>query len=346
MMGNTAETVLQLIRKALDNSYQIELSENIDWTGVIALASGHGVITACLEGVKFIPAETLPKQALLQLIGLSEMYRLQYEQAWAVACELDKLWAASGIHATVLKGRSIAQYYPEPYHRYSCDLDVFIGEEWEQACNILEEQGIRLVHEVYKEVEFTFNNVSVECHRYITPLRGNVLLKDFERYLRSLLDRESITCFEGTTLVCPPIMFTVMLYVEHALGDFLHGHFSLKHVVDWVYLRLQTVDWESFRAKCKKFKFDRFLALIDTLADVVEGKKEYESLSTAYKEVFDEMLRERKPYGHHTWFQRRLHLFFGLINNRKKFRDYGYTSMPSFLLNSVWTHFFNRDVVL
>ena len=25
----------------------------------------------------------------------------------------------------------------------------------------------------------------------------------------------------GTTLVCPPLMFSVLLYVEHALGDFL-----------------------------------------------------------------------------------------------------------------------------
>lgn len=188
---------------------------------------------------------------------------------------------------------------------------------------------------MYKEVEFTMDDVYVECHRYITPLRGNKQLQAFERYLRSLLDDGQPTFFEGTTLVCPPLMFSVMLYVEHALGDLLHGKLLLKHVVDW----------EAFGTKCKEFRFDRFVALIEALADVVEGKKEYEALPAAYKEVFDEMLREQEPSaGLRSWFQHRVSLFFEIIKNGKKFRRYGYTSMPSFLFHSVWSHFFEREV--
>lgn len=110
------------------------------------------------------------KRQLLAQVARGQ--RQQYEQTWRVACKLDKLWAAEGIQATVLKGRSIAKYYPVPSHRYSCDLDVFIGGEWGRACELLEGQGIRLEHEVYKEVEFTLDNVYVECHRYITPVRA------------------------------------------------------------------------------------------------------------------------------------------------------------------------------
>ena len=232
-----------------------------------------------------------------------------------------------------------------PHHRYSCDLDVFIGQGWERACELLEDRGVELGREVYKEVEFTIDDVYVECHRYITPLRGNRQLQAFERYLRSLLESGEPTSFEGTTLVSPPLMFSVMLYVEHALGDFLHGKLLLKHVVDWVVLRRQAMDWEAFVAKCKEFRFDRFVALIEALADVVEGKREYEALPDAYKEAFDEMLREQEPQsGQRSWFQRRVSLFFDIIRNGKKFRNYGYTSMPSFLFHSVWTHFFEREV--
>ena len=88
-------------------------------------------------------------------------------------------------------------------------------------------------------------------------------MKEFECYLRSLLDSEPKGYFEGTTLVCPPLMFTVMLYIEHALGDLLHGHLTLKHIVDWVVLRRQSVDWDAFHARCESFKFDKFLPLID-----------------------------------------------------------------------------------
>lgn len=343
---NTLQTLLLLLRKALDNSYQVELPKDADWTSVLGLASEQGVQGICLEAIEQLPAGTIPQPTLLQWIGLSEMQRQQFEQTWRVACKLDKLWAAEGIQATVLKGRSIAKYYPVPSHRYSCDLDVFIGGEWGRACELLEGQGILLEHEVYKEVEFTLDNVYVECHRYITPVRGNKHLKEFERYLRSLLDGEPKECFEGTTLVCPPLMFTVMLYIEHALGDLLHGHLTLKHIDDWVVLRRQSVDWDAFHARCKAFKFDKFLPLIDALADVVEGKMEYQDIHPSYQEVFDEIFKTPVAKGPRSWFGRRVELFFSILRNGKKYQLFGYTSMPSFLFNSVWAHFFDKEVKL
>ena len=339
-------SLILLLRKALDNSNQVELPKGTDWASVLELASEQGVQGICLEAIEQLPAGTIPQPTLLQWIGLSEMQRQQYEQTWRVACKLDKLWAAEGIQATVLKGRSIAKYYPVPSHRYSCDLDVFIGEEWDKACVILEKQGIRLVHEVYKEVEFTLDNVYVECHRFITPIRGNKHLKEFERYLRFLLDCGPKEYFEGTTLVCPPLMFTVMLYVEHALGDFLHGHLTLKHIVDWVVLRRQSVEWDVFKAKCREFKFDKFLTLIDAFADVMEGKMEYNELQPSYKEEFDEIFKAPKAHNPRSWFGRRVELFFSILRNGRKYQHFGYTPMPSFLFNSVWTHFFDKEVKL
>ena len=346
MHSENRRILLQLLRKALDNSYQVELSKGADWTSVLNLASEQGVQGICFEAIEILPAGTIPQQTLLQWIGLSEMQRQQFEQTWRVACKLDMLWAAEGILATVLKGRSIAKFYPVPSHRYSCDLDVFIGSEWGRACELLEGQGIRLEHEVYKEVEFTLDNVYVECHRYITPVRGNKHLKEFERYLRSLLDGEPKECFEGTTLVCPPLMFTVMLYIEHALGDLLHGHLTLKHIVDWVVLRRQPVDWDAFHARCEAFKFDKFLPLIDALADVVEGKMEYQELQPSYQGVFDEIFKTLVAKSPRSWFGRRVELFFSILRNGRKYQHFGYTPMPSFLFNSVWTHFFDKEVKL
>ena len=343
---NTHQILLQLLRKALDNSYQVELPKGADWASVLELASEQGVQGICLEAIEQLPAGTITQPTLFQWIGLSEMQRQQYGQTWRVACKLNKLWAAEGIQATVLKGRSIAKYYPVPSHRSSCDLDVFIGGEWGRACELLEGQGIRLEHEVYKEVEFTLDNVYVECHRYITPVRGNKHLKEFERYLRSLLDGEPKECFEGTTLVCPPLMFTVMLYIEHSLGDLLHGHLTLKHIVDWVVLRRQSVDLDAFHAKCKAFKFNKFLPLIDALADVVEGKMDYQELQPSYQEVFDEIFKALVAKSPHSWFGRRVELFFSILRNGKKYQQFGYTSMPSFLFNSVWAHFFDKEVKL
>ena len=201
---------------------------------------------------------------------------------------------------------------------------------------------------MYKEVEFTFEGVNVELHRYITPVRGNKTLLRFERYLRNVLKESPKTYFEGTKLVCPPLMFTAMLYIEHALGDILHCKLTLKHVVDWVVLRKQEIDRTEIEARCKEFGFDKFLGLIDSLADVVEGKVEMASLPSSHREVMEaffvipsSVIKDKKSR-----FARRVSLFFDIIRNRRYYKRFGYCSMERFLLSAVWTHFFDKEVRL
>lgn len=98
-------------------------------------------------------------------------------------------------------------------------------------------------------------------------------------------------------------------------------------------------------AKSREFRFERFVALIEALADVGEGKTEYYSLPTTYKDAYDDVLRAQEPSaGQNTWSRQRARLFFEILRSVKKYRDFGYTSMPSFLFHSVWAHFFDREV--
>ena len=344
--GELKQAFLVLVRLGLGHNEAFPF-KLIDWKSILSLAFQQGLSAIVLDGINQLPLEQRPsKEVLLEWIGQTIYQSNQYKRQWEVANRLADWWSEQNISATIIKGRSIAKYYPAPEHRYSCDLDVFVEHDWERACKLIEEHGVPLVYEVYKEVEFTLDEVYVECHRYITPVRGNKHLKEFERYLRSLLDNEPKEYFEGTTLVCPPLMFTVMLYIEHALGDLLHGHLTLKHIVDWVVLRKQDFNCDIFIYRCKEFKFDKFLSLIDAFADVVEGKLEYNDLPPLYKKEFDEIFKPPVAKRPHSWFGRRVDMFFDIIKNGKKFHDYGYTSMPSFLFHGVWAHFFDKEVRL
>ena len=320
---------------------------------MINIASAHGLSAIAYDGLeKALDSNPerrneMPTQLLLQWYGQCVWQTALFKKKWKATCSLSSLLGEHGIEAVVLKGHSIAQYYPIPEHRYSCDLDLFVaGDDWERACEILEAKGILLEREVYKEVEFSFKGVHVELHRYITPVRGNNTLLRFEKYLRNILKAGPKMYFEGTRLVCPPLMFNVMLYIEHALGDLLHGKLTLKHVVDWVVLRKQEIDRVEIEARCKVFGFHRFLMLMDALANVVEGKMEMASLPSSYREVMEaffvipsSVIKERN-----SWFARRVSLFFDIIRNRRYYSRFGYCSMERFLLNSVWTHFLAKEV--
>lgn len=356
-MRKTDKILFKIFRISLNKDCTIDdvVLKYAYWNEVINIASVHGLSAIAYDGIEKAlnchpeHRNEIQKPLLLQLYGQSVHQTALFKKNWRAARSLSSLWGEHGIEAVVLKGRSIAQYYPIPEHRYSCDLDMFVaGDDWVRACELLEAKGIRLEREVYKEVEFTFEGMNVELHRYITPVRGNKTLLRFERYLRNVLKESPKTYFEGTKLVCPPLMFTVMLYIEHALGDILHGKLTLKHVVDWVVLRKQEIDRTEIEARCKNFGFYRFLMLMDALADVVEGKVGMASLTSSYRDVMESffviptpVIKEKK-----SWFARRMSLFFDIIRNRRYYKRFGYCSMERFLLSAVWTHFFDKEVVL
>ena len=266
--GKRVQTLIKILRIGLDHKEKSGLSFG-ELSAARTIASAHGLSAIAFDGLeKALDSNPerrneIPKSLLLQWYGQCVQQTALFKKKWKAACSLSSLLGEHGIEAIVLKGRSIAQYYPILAHRYSCDLDLFVaGDDWERACKILEAKGIRLEREVYKEVEFTFEGLYVELHRYITPVRGNKTLLRFEKYLRNILKASPKTYFEGTRLVCPPLMFTVMLYIEHALGDLLHGKLTLKYVADWVVLRKQEIDRIEIEARCKEFGFYRFLGTL------------------------------------------------------------------------------------
>ncbi len=354
MMSN--DMLFNLIRTSLNKDCTIndEVLKDVDWNEVINIAFAHGISAIAFDGlekaVKCNPEykNRIPKPLLLQWCGQAVHQTSLFKKNWSAACSLALLLSEHGIEAVVLKGHSIANYYPIPEHRYSCDLDLYVaGADWERACEILETKGIRLEREVYKEVEFIYDGLYVEMHRYITPVRGNKALLQFERYLRSLLEDYPKTYFEGTSLLCPPLMFTVMLFIEHSLGDLLHGKLTLKHVVDWVVLRKQDINRAELVSRCKEFRFDRFLQLMDALADTVDGKVEIESLEPSHRELMVSFFAIPKTSkSKDSWFARRVSLFFDIIRNRRYYQRFGYCSMEHFLLSAVWAHFFDKRVRL
>ena len=350
------DMLFNLIRTSLNKYCTINdgVLKEVDWDEVINIASAHGISAIAFDGlekaVKCNPEykDKIPKPLLLQWCGQAVHQTSLFKKNWSVACSLALLLSEHSIEAVVLKGRSIANYYPIPEHRYSCDLDLYVaGVDWERACEILEAKEIHLEREVYKEVEFCYDGLYVEMHRYITPVRGNKTLLRFEKYLRSLLEHYPKTYFEGTSLLCPPLMFTVMLFIEHSLGDLLHGKLTLKHVVDWVVLRKQDINRAELESRCKEFRFDRFLPLMDALADTVEGKVEIESLEPSHRELMVSFFALPKTSkSKERWFARRVSLFFDIIRNRRYYQRFGYCSMEKYLLSTVWAHFFDKKVRL
>ena len=347
MLTDTQEYLFSLLRIALGNTPMVSLPDSIDWKEMIDLSFDQGVAAILVDGLQKTEVNSLMESEELEdlryeLFGETLTCEDDYRKRSDATKRLVALWAPEGISTVILKGSAISQYYPAPHHRYSCDLDLFIGEDWKRGCSILERNGLDINYEVYKDAQFHIDGIFVECHRFITPIRGNKTLQRFECYLRSLLKNNDVKDIEP---MMPPLMFNALFCIEHARGHLFHEGLSLKQVCDWMMIRRRPVDWEEFWKRCDEFGFSRFAKMFDRLADLVEGKVQYEDLSSVARRVVDEMFSPasgRKPAK--SFFARRVRQFVGTLRNGWKFRAFNDVSMPVALCRQVWTHFFDKEV--
>lgn len=371
MKESSVNILFQLLRSALGSQSVEGLPADIDWQEVVDLSFEQGVAAIAVDGLQECLPLTPPEgkgtqggESLELALDSPELEDLKYEWFWEVfSCEeefhtrdgasrkLASMWAAEGISTVILKGASFAQYYPIAGHRYSCDLDLFIGEDWKRGCSVLERKGFDICYEVYKDAQFHIDGVYVECHRYLMSIRGNRTLQRFERYLRSLLKDKAP--FGDDSLFAPPLMFNALFCIEHARGHLLHGPLTLRQVCDWMMIRRQPVDWDEFWKRCEEFGFTRFAHLMEALADLVEGKVTYGELASVDRKVVDEMLMagsaSQEADGSRkisSFFQRRVRQFFTILGNGWKYREFNDVSMPVALFRQVWTHFFRKKVEL
>lgn len=336
------------------------------WKKVVDLSFDHGVAALAIDGLGLMMRDCpnheheIDKEELeeLKYKWLMTVFTCESEAAarTKVAKKISRLFAPDGIRTIVLKGEAFAQYYPNPSRRYSCDLDIFIGDDWEKGCKKLERKGVDICYEVYKHAECQINKVHVECHRFLMAVRGNKTLRRMDQYLRGLL-ADGCTSIDAKGITLPPLMFNVLFCIEHARGHLLLGSLTLKQVCDWMLIRRQPVDWDEFWLRCDEFGLTRFAHLMDALADMIEGKVRYEELASVDRKVVDEMLvlgeslrnRTASKAGSHktsSFFKRRVRQFFTTLRSGWKYKEFNDVPMSVTLLRQVWAHFFNKTMEL
>ncbi len=122
-------------------------------------------------------AETEKKRVLLlsqcereQMIAVYRYEGLRYALA-----EIGRVLSDAGIAHMPLKGSVLRDYYPEPWHRSSCDIDMLVREEdLERACKALCEgagyrvEGQKSIHDVH-----LYSPAGVHLELHFNILSGN-----------------------------------------------------------------------------------------------------------------------------------------------------------------------------
>lgn len=138
-----------------------------------------------------------------------------------------------------LKGSVIRQYYPEPWMRTSCDIDVLVHEEAvdQAAQTIVEKLGYAYEKKQYHDISLMSDGgVHLELHHSIKENKANIdaLLSDCWDYAAPSDDYEC--CFTNE--------FFFFHQIAHASYHFLHGGCGVRPILD-LYLLQRKMPFDS-----------------------------------------------------------------------------------------------------
>lgn len=352
---NERAFLLNLIRSAVLGETHFSVPESLDWARLIDAASRQGMSVIASDGL-----QRLYDQGIYAAHDDKELRRMkarwfgktmQYEQRYAnqvsAAEKMGEWLAEDGIQTVVLKGLVVAECYPIPAHRYSSDMDCFLIKDgkhlaaYELGNKVMEAHGVSVDRSYYKNSSYDVAELHVENHKFCTPFRGNVTLRNMERLLQRLILEGPLTPLGDTGLLEPPPLFSALFLMEHSYSHFLHEGLTLKHVLDWALFRRKhadDTDWAAFRRHCQEFGLLRFAEALENVCNHVL----YDQPFTETR-IMDDIWKGLSLHDDKKGLALRLSIARNTLNAGWKYRDYSEISMLKGLWIQVKGFFFERD---
>lgn len=226
-MTNAEKQYFALLQSAIWNK-PVAVDGVIDWEAVMRLAKHHATVTLLCDVASKMPALQQPDAEKLgwmkNQMRFNLLFHMRLKQTLLQAV---KMLRDNGIEPVLLKGFSLAQYYPNPDLRQFGDVDLFVGlEKFHAACAVLRSMpgsynwGVILDSGRHFNIEF--GDYSLEIHRVSSEIEEeeeNAIYLEIERQGLVVHSRE--VDLEGAKLRVPSKEFMAFFTFYHAWHHFV-----------------------------------------------------------------------------------------------------------------------------
>lgn len=223
---------------------------SVDYDELIRQASHQAVLPMIADAVKKYPLSQDQRKDVEHTVRDAAM---EFYQIFLLARKTVQILEQGGIKVALLKGASVARYYPIPESRKSSDIDLLLLDknQLKHAGELLKDAGYRHADEQianHHQVWGTPDNHMLELHLMLVEPFDNQRLNQFIQRLYSaehvLVVREKVLGVELPMLGDHLLAFHLLL---HMLQDFLRSGFGLKLLCDWVVFWNRPLDQEVFQ---------------------------------------------------------------------------------------------------
>ena len=266
---NTKETLLRLIINEIAGT-PLPNELDIDVKGLCALSKKHDLAhivfnSAIKNGLIDKNSQEYNKLNGQIIIAITRYQQQNYEFKRVREC-----FQKNHIRFVPLKGSIIREYYPEPWLRTSCDIDVLIHEEdLDKATELLLALGYTSDGErSYHDISFFANNVHIELHFNICESNKQLdaVLKNVWEYVEQFKEYE----YRETSA------FFMFHHVAHMAYHFLSGGCGIRPVLDlWILRKKYQYDENKLLKLLKKSNLVSFYQNVCLLSEIWFGEEQH-----------------------------------------------------------------------
>ena len=141
-----------------------------EWRIIYNMSKAHAVQGILFDVIKDLPAAAgVPRQLAAEWMVEADGVERDYAAKNALTLEQEKFWKNNGIEAVLLKGVSVARFYPVPEHRVMGDIDWWMPGRgnWRKALELVRAggHGENVKRDSDGDCNYTSGGIAVELHR-------------------------------------------------------------------------------------------------------------------------------------------------------------------------------------
>jgi hypothetical protein len=231
-MAEREEVLLSLLAYELfRQELQIDAS-TVDWASVLDEGTRHAVTALFYPGMKQVAAvpEEILGRARGAAIAAAELSEHMLNSQRTVLTLLQE----KGIPCAVLKGTSIALYYPHPELRIPGDIDLLVDrDKLHEVCIALEGSSFMLAHTDEKHLCFQKRDLWLEVHPIISVFPDSEKGIFTTEYMLSALRFVQTVKIAGISFPALTGMYQIISLLVHMGKHLSDEGIGLRQLCDW-----------------------------------------------------------------------------------------------------------------
>lgn len=280
------DTFLQLVRLGIGTSKNANISDDVDWAALKALADRQGLSAVVLDGLNRLPLSSLdecgmPQMMRLEWIGeVLQNYEHRYEKYNRTIAEMAAWHQKHGYKMMVLKGYACSLDWPKPEHRPCGDIDIWQFGEQKKADAAMKNEGIEVDSSHHHHTVFYWNGFMVENHYDFINVFQHKSHVEMEKIFKELgkddsyfvdVKVDSTTSENSATtsrVYIPSPNLHALFLIKHILLHFVSGEMTFRQLLDWAFFvraHKNEVDWVWLEEQLEKYGMKQMFNIINAI---------------------------------------------------------------------------------